>query len=222
MFEDIFKRKKLNVTKLLAYGFEQADEKYTYKTSIMDDSFSLHITIDKKGIVDTSLTDVGSDEEYTLYKTNALGAFVGEVRLKIEEVLLDISDKCYSPEIFKAKQSKMLIEYVRETYGDELEFLWSKLPDNAIWRRKDNNKWYGALLTIQRCKLGIDSQEIVEVVDLRAEPEELEKLVDEKLYFPGWHMNKKHWYTIILDGSVPNDELFRRIDISYALDDKKS
>lgn len=222
MFEEIFKRKKLNITKLTAYGFEHADGTYTYKTNIMDDSFSLYITIDKNGMVDTSLTDVENGEEYTLYKTNALGAFVGEVRLKIEEVLLDISDKCYSPEIFKAKQSKMLIEYVRETYGDELEFLWPSSPDNAIWRRKDNKKWYGVLLTIPRCKLGIDSLEVVEVVDLRAEPKELEELVDRELYFPGWHMNKKHWYTIILDGSVPNDELLRRIDQSYALDDKKS
>ena len=32
----------------------------------------------------------------------------------------------------------MIIKYVRESYGDELEFLWKKFPDNAVWRRKDN------------------------------------------------------------------------------------
>ncbi|MCM1273109.1 MAG: MmcQ/YjbR family DNA-binding protein [Clostridium sp.] len=222
MFEEVFKRKKLNVTKLPAYGFKEADGNYTYETNIMDDSFLLHITINKMGMVDTFLTDVESGEEYTLYKTNALGAFVGEVRLKVEEVLLDIADKCYSPEVFKAKQSKALIDYVRERYGDELEFLWPTSPENAIWRRKDNKKWYGVLLSIPRCKLGIDSQEVVEVVDLRAEPEKLERLVDGKRYFPGWHMNKKHWFTIILDESVSDDELFQRIDASYALDDRKS
>jgi len=38
-----------------------------------------------------------------------------------------------------------------------------------------------------------------------------------KNYYPGWHMNKKSWYTIVLNGSVPNDELRERITESYEL-----
>jgi predicted DNA-binding protein (MmcQ/YjbR family) len=34
---------------------------------------------------------------------------------------------------------------------------------------------------------------------------------------PGYHMNKRHWNTIRLDGSIPPDELFAMIDDSYAL-----
>lgn len=34
---------------------------------------------------------------------------------------------------------------------------------------------------------------------------------------PGYHMNKTHWNTVILDGSLPDGELFRMIDHSYAL-----
>jgi predicted DNA-binding protein (MmcQ/YjbR family) len=34
---------------------------------------------------------------------------------------------------------------------------------------------------------------------------------------PGYHMNKKHWNTIILDGSVPDIELFSWVDHSYDL-----
>jgi len=33
----------------------------------------------------------------------------------------------------------------------------------------------------------------------------------------GYHMNKKHWNTIVLDGSIPVGELERMIDHSYAL-----
>lgn len=36
-------------------------------------------------------------------------------------------------------------------------------------------------------------------------------------YYPGWHMNKKHWYTIILDGSVSLEQICRKIDESYLL-----
>lgn len=38
---------------------------------------------------------------------------------------------------------------------------------------------------------------------------------------PGYHMNKKHWNTIIVDGSIPSDEIFEMIDHSYELVVKK-
>ena len=34
---------------------------------------------------------------------------------------------------------------------------------------------------------------------------------------PGYHMNKRHWNTVTLDGSVPADEVQEMIDNSYAL-----
>ena len=34
---------------------------------------------------------------------------------------------------------------------------------------------------------------------------------------PGWHQNKEHWNTIILDGTIPDDEIKRMIAESYDL-----
>jgi predicted DNA-binding protein (MmcQ/YjbR family) len=34
---------------------------------------------------------------------------------------------------------------------------------------------------------------------------------------PGYHMNKRHWNTIVLDGSIPAGEIERMIDSSYTL-----
>ncbi len=34
---------------------------------------------------------------------------------------------------------------------------------------------------------------------------------------PGYHMNKKHWNTLILDGSIPQGEVLAMIDDSYNL-----
>jgi len=34
---------------------------------------------------------------------------------------------------------------------------------------------------------------------------------------PGYHMNKLHWNSVILDGSIPLSELKKMIDHSYAL-----
>jgi predicted DNA-binding protein (MmcQ/YjbR family) len=38
---------------------------------------------------------------------------------------------------------------------------------------------------------------------------------------PGYHMNKTHWNTINLDGSVPDKEIFSWIDHSYDRVSKK-
>ena len=105
----------------------------------------------------------------------------------------------------------------RQTYGDELEFLWERFPNNAIFRRKDTGKWYGALLVLSRRKLGLASDDLVDILDLRIKSGEIETLVDKEKFFPGYHMNKKHWFTVCLDGSVPMEEIFRRIDDSYLL-----
>lgn len=38
---------------------------------------------------------------------------------------------------------------------------------------------------------------------------------------PGYHMNKKHWNTVRIDGSVPDREVFSWVDNSYDLVSKK-
>lgn len=217
MFEDIFHHRKVIPEKLESYGFQKVCGAFKYGTDILKGEFHLEISIGKNAVPDTKLTEVATGEEYILYKTNAVGTFVGEVRIAIADVLQAISDLCYESAIFKSEQSVKLIDYVREKYGDELEYLWKKISDNAVWRRNDSKKWYGVLLTVSRRKLGIQSDEIVEIVDLRGKPEEIENLIDNNQYYLGWHMNKKHWYTIILDDSVPMEEICRRVDESYLL-----
>ncbi|MCH5191330.1 MAG: MmcQ/YjbR family DNA-binding protein [Oscillospiraceae bacterium] len=219
MFEEkFFAHRKVNIDKLSKYGFTKKSDGYQYSTAIMNRQLELSVFVAADGSVSTKVIDVSTGEEYLLYKvTSSVGAYVGEVRAECEGVLTDISEKCFDPDIFHCEQTLAVIEYVREKYGDELEFLWEKFPDNAIWRRKDNQKWYGLLITVSKRKLGLDSDEIVEAMDLRLQPQQMAEIIDNEKYFPGWHMNKKNWYTVILDGLIPTDEICRRIDESYGL-----
>ena len=34
---------------------------------------------------------------------------------------------------------------------------------------------------------------------------------------PGYHLNKKHWNTVIIDDSIPENEIYKMIDESYSL-----
>lgn len=217
----IFKNKKVNLSKLVPFGFEKAGTCYLYRQALSDSGFLLTVRITEQGEVSSEMIDPLSGEPYTLHLAdNAVGRFVGAVKSQYEETLAEISAQCFDADAFQSKQANELINYVRNTYGDELEFLWEKFSGNAVWRRKDTKKWYAALLTVSKNKLGIESDACVEIIDLRILPEALADLIDHEQYFPGYHMNKKHWYTMILDGSVPYEELCRRIDESYLLAQK--
>lgn len=55
-------------------------------------------------------------------------------------------------------------------------------------------------------------------MNLKCDPEEAMALRDIfDSVVPGYHMNKAHWNTIYLDGSIPRGEIERMIDSSYAL-----
>ena len=142
MMEFELKNKKLNTDKLLFFGFTLNDGIYTYRRDIADGNMKLKIAVKTDGRILTEIIDSGSEEEYVLHLVpNSQGEFVGRVRTEYEAVINEISEKCYETEIFKQAQSKRIIEFVRKEYDDELEFLWKKFDDNAIWRRKDNKKW---------------------------------------------------------------------------------
>ena len=66
-------------------------------------------------------------------------------------------------------------------------------------------------------RLGIGEEGEAEAIDLHMRPEEHECTVDGKRILRGYHMNKKHWITVLTDGSTPPEEIFRLIDASYAL-----
>jgi predicted DNA-binding protein (MmcQ/YjbR family) len=55
-------------------------------------------------------------------------------------------------------------------------------------------------------------------INLKCDPELAVELRDRyEAVRPGYHMNKKHWNTIIIDGTISPREIFEMIDNSYAL-----
>ena len=213
----IFKNKLCCFEKLIEFGFIKKENMYLYESFLKSSGFQMIVSIAEDGKVSAEVLDTALNEPYTRHRASgAVGEFVGNIKAEYEAVLTDIADKCFDPDVFKTDLAKEIISYIRNTYGDELEYLWAKFPDNAVVRRSDNKKWYAALLTVSRSKLGFESNEMVEVIDLRMKPEEVEK-IDKVKILPGYHMNKKHWITVVLDGTVPIDEIYSLINESYKL-----
>ena len=212
-----FKNRKIDYEKLLIYGFKNENDKYIYKTRIQNNQFEVNVIISNEESY-SKLIDLENETEFILVDLETSnGKFVGQLRNDYEQIIEDIIIQCTSKEAFKNSQTKEVINYIEKKYGDKLEFLWEKFDDNAIWRNKQNNKWYGVLLTLSESKLGINSEKIVEVIDLRYQKEKIESIIDNLKIFPGYHMNKKSWITIKLDELVDTSYIFELIDNSYNL-----
>lgn len=217
--ERVFAFKRADLGKLREYGFsENAAGELRLSRDIAEGKMRLDIVVTVGGDVRSTVTDVDTGEPYTLlFVEDAVGGFVGSVRADYERVLSDIAANCFAREVFRSRSAKAVLSYAARVYGNSAEYLWEKFPSNAILRRRDNNKWYAALLTVQADKLGLHGGGLLEVLDLRGTPDFVSAVPDGVRFFPGYHMNKKHWFTVLLDGSVPEDEIFRLLDESYVL-----
>lgn len=211
------KNKAIDYDKLLKYGFVKENEEYIYKTYIQDNQFEVNIVISDAEKY-SKLIDLENEMEFALVDVeSAEGQFLGKLKQDYEHEIRAVIEKCTSKEVYKSNQAKEVIKYVEQKYYDKLEFLWEKFDDNAIWRNKQNNKWYGILLIIPENKLGLKSDKKVEIIDLRYQKEKIENIVDNKNVFQGYHMNKKSWITIKLDNSLDTKAIYDLIDNSYNL-----
>ena len=216
--KDFIKDKKIDLKRLEKFGFKLKDNSYYYDTSLLKNQFKMCVKINLDNSIFTELIDVETNEPYVLHLLEMKRSGYSEkVYGAYSEVLEKIKKECFEDEIFKTDYTKEVVDYVKNKYGDKLEFLWEKSPKTAVVRRKNSNKWYAVILTLSKRKLNLDSDKLVEVINLHNSPEEIEKLIDNKKYFPAYHMNKKHWCTICLDGTVELEKIYKLIDISYEL-----
>ena len=210
--------KKANIQKLKQYGFRKNKDKYIYSTDIMEGDFTLNIEIINENEIKTEVIEKAFNEPYTLHLVEgAEGTFVGQIREEYEKILKEIKEKCFEMNVFEWEYSYKILEYAKEKYDSDAEYLWPKFPRNAVCRRNDNEKWYFAILSVQGSKIGLKTDNIVELIDLRATVDDVPKLISQPNFYPAYHMNKKHWFTIVLDGSVSIEEIYKYIDISYTL-----
>ena len=215
---NFIKNKKIDFKKLEEFGFKLKDNSYYYHIFLLKNQFKMSVKISLDNSIFTEIIDIETNEPYVLHLLEMKRSGYSEkVYKEYSEVLEKIQKECFEDERFKANYTKEIIEYVKNNYGDKLEFLWEKSPKNAVVRRKSTKKWYAAILTISKRKIGLNSYELVEIINLHNSQEEIEKLIDNKKYFPAYHMNKKHWCTICLDGTVELKEIYKLIDISYKL-----
>lgn len=61
-----------------------------------------------------------------------------------------------------------VFDWCRQRYGSEPDYPWNDW--NAVLRHTDNNKWYGVIIEVDRSKLGIDGNGVVDILNVKCDP----------------------------------------------------
>lgn len=107
--------------------------------------------------------------------------------------------------------------YIKEKFNVLGEQIFPKYPNFSAFRHKKNEKWFALLMEISTSKLGLESDEMIEVLNLKCSPDLAMVLVDEEQIFKAYHMNKKHWISVNLDSKISQKTVFDLIDESFTL-----
>ena len=200
--------------KLLQYGFREEAEKLIYRKEILDSSFLIEIVFVNSQLL-IEVYDLEYDEIYSLYSVDsAVGETVQNIREHVEKLLssiLGLADK-------SGKISSEIINYCNNKYGRNHVNPFKKHPDILAFVN-EKNKWYSLFSDVDYNKLNknTDITTKVKILNVKYPTDKILEIIDNKNIFPAYHMNKKHWISIVLDKNIKLETIKELIDISYSL-----
>ncbi|SMG33497.1 MmcQ/YjbR family DNA-binding protein [Cedecea sp. NFIX57] len=109
-----------------------------------------------------------------------------------------------------------LFTAVFDKYQVEPDYPWDKFKDYAVLRHRYKRKWFGVVLSISAAKLGLESDEVVDILNVKVMPGAVGSLRMQPGILPAYHMNKEHWVTVLID-KVPDEFILGLIDESFSL-----
>ena len=109
-----------------------------------------------------------------------------------------------------------VFDYISKKYHVSPEFLWKRYPDYAVFRHEDNKKWFALVMDVRREKLGLPGDGWVDIVNVKVDdPMYADILVRQEGFFRGYHISRGNWISILLDGTVPLENVCGMIDTGY-------
>ena len=106
------------------------------------------------------------------------------------------------------------LEYCLNTYGTSPDYPFDEDFETAVLRHEDNRKWYAIVMRVSRCKFGFESDEVIDVVNLKLPTEMFGSFGAADGVYPAYHMNKLHWISVLLP-DAPDDIVQFLVNVSF-------
>lgn len=219
--EVLFEKHHPVFAKLTAAGFTENDHGYQLEQDFMDGQFHAIITVNKAGQVSGNVIDNGTGDEYMPLRAIHCGPFAAQVKAAYIDLLKKIAQQCFVTEYFHSDQANRLAAWISQTFHEQPEFVFKRLPDYAVFREPQSQKWYGLVMHIPRARLtnkkATSTNDKVDVIDLRCSSQQRTALLKRKGIQAGYHMHRKSWISVTLDGTLPDADLFKLVRASRQL-----
>ncbi|MBW9212381.1 MULTISPECIES: MmcQ/YjbR family DNA-binding protein [Terrabacteria group] len=108
-----------------------------------------------------------------------------------------------------------LIKKAEKKFQISVDYPFQRNPEAQVFRIPNQKTWFALFLRISKRKLGMDSDEMVDIVNLKCDEFIAGTLRRNPGYFPAYHMKKANWISVVLDGTVPSDEILDLLEMSY-------
>ena len=106
------------------------------------------------------------------------------------------------------------LEYCLNTYSTSPDYPFDEDFETAVLRHTYNRKWYAIVMRVSRRKLGLNSDEEVDVVNLKLPTEMFGSFGATDGVYPAYHMNKLHWISVILPDAT-NELVQFLVNVSF-------
>ncbi|MBQ6788827.1 MAG: MmcQ/YjbR family DNA-binding protein [Clostridia bacterium] len=110
--------------------------------------------------------------------------------------------------------------YIGKYYSIKGDHPFEKYPDTTVYRHPYGQKWFAVVMPVPWRRLGKDIDGHVYIMNVKTSIDVITSFLGDVGFFPAYHMNKSHWISIALDGSVSPDKIKWFINVSYSLTKK--
>lgn len=219
MIEDeIFKKARVNFDKIKACGFNKIKAGWNYKKNFMDDNFRADITIDEDGKISGKVFDIQNGEEYLPFRVeNMQDGFSSMVKDEYRKILKEIFEKCFDETYFVSNQANRICDLIYQKYKIKPDFPWAgqKAASDAGVFRKKSEKWFALIMNVKKDRLITGAKGDIDIINLKLDEDEIQKLITKAGFYPAYHMNKKGWITVILDETLLDENIMEFVLKSY-------
>ncbi len=116
-----------------------------------------------------------------------------------------------------------ILELVSSVEGATFDQPFNEDFDTTVLRHSDSKRWFGAIISAPKCKVGLVGDGKTDIINLKCDPTLSEGLKQSyRGIVPAWHMNKYHWISVILDSDVDINTLKELMYLSFSLTDSKN
>ena len=106
-------------------------------------------------------------------------------------------------------------DFLRAQYGAEPVRAFKEDPGIEVYALPDNGKWFAATKNIRCSSVDVAGNGRVDILNVRLDPRKVASLRTREGFRPAWHMNRNKWVTVLLDGTVSDDEVHALIESAY-------